>query len=135
MGAVLWGETLTNLAYLKPDETVRLETRVIKELCLELGEPGAQDVVTRAMENLAHRLTDAEQMYQQGDFSGLRKTVRSSVAVAEQIGMQSLAQRSHEVIYCIDAGDPVALAAVLARLMRIGERSLNAAWDLQGLSI
>lgn len=135
VGAGLWGEKLTYLTYLNPDESVRLEARVLGELYLELGEAGAQNVVARAMEDLAQRLTDAEQMYRDGDFLALRKTVRAMVAVAEQIGMWSLARRSQDVVACIDAGDPVALAAVLGRLMRIGERSLNAVWDLQGLSI
>ncbi|MGH1353963.1 MAG: hypothetical protein ACRBBS_02630 [Thalassovita sp.] len=135
VGAGLWGETLTYLTYLKPDETVRLDASVLGELYLELGEAGAQNVVTRAMEDLTQRLTDADQMYRDGDFLDLRKTVRATVAVAEQIGMRSLARCAQDVVACIDAGDPVALAAVLARLMRIGERSLNAVWDLQGLSI
>ncbi len=135
VGAGLWGEPLTYLTYLKPDETGRLDASVLGELYLELGEAGAQNVVTRAMEDLTQRLTDADQMYRDGDFLDLRKTVRATVAVAEQIGMRSLARCAQDVVACIDAGDPVALAAVLARLMRIGERSLNAVWDLQGLSI
>lgn len=135
VGARLWGEKLTYLTYLNPDESVRLEARVLGELYLELGEAGAQNVVERAIEDLAQRLSDAEQMYRNGDYHALRKTVRSMVAVAEQIGMWSLARRAQDLVACIDAGDPVALAAVLGRLMRIGERSLNAVWDLQGLSI
>jgi hypothetical protein len=135
VGAGLWGETLTYVTHLKPDETVRLDASVLGELYLELGEVGAQNIVARAMEDLAQRLTDAVQLYRNADFLALRKTVRATVAVAEQGGMRSLALRAQDVVACIDAGDPVALAAVLARLMRIGERSLNAVWDLQGLSI
>jgi N-acetylglucosamine kinase-like BadF-type ATPase len=126
---------LTYVTYLNPDESVRLDAAVLGELYLELGEAGAQNVVTRAMEELTQRLTLADQLYREAEFLALRKTVRSTVAVAEQIGMRALANTARAVVECIDAGDPVALAAVLARLMRIGERSLNAVWDLQGLSI
>lgn len=135
VGAGLWGETLTFLTYLNPDESVRLDASILGELYLQLGEAGAQNVVTRAMEDLTQRLTDADQMYRNSEFLALRKTIRATVAVAEQIGMGALANRARDVVECIDAGDPVALAAVLARLMRTGERSLNAVCDLQGQSI
>jgi len=39
------------------------------------------------------------------------------------------------VILCIDRADRVALAATLARLLRIGERSLGEMWDIQDLRI
>ena len=135
VGARPRGETLTYLTYVMPDESVRLQTYVLRALYSELGERGAQDVVTRAMEDLAQRLQDAERLYRAAEFSDLRKAVRAMVAVAEQIGMGMLAACAVHVVACIDAGDPVALAATLARLMRIGDRSLNAVWELQGLSI
>jgi hypothetical protein len=126
---------LTDLSYVVPDETVRLEAGVLGELYLELGEAAARDVVNRAMEDLTKRLQDAGVLYRTADFLGLRKTVRAMVAVAEQVGMRSLARRAGDVVECIDVGDPVALAATLARLLRVGERSLNAVWNLRGLSI
>ena len=49
--------------------------------------------------------------------------------------MRTLARVAGDVTRCIDAGDGVALAAVLSRLIRIGERSLTAIWDTQGLRV
>ncbi len=65
----------------------------------------------------------------------MRKSARSLVAISEQIGMTLLAQVALDVTRCIDAGDRIALAATMARLLRIGERSLSEIWDLQDLSI
>lgn len=105
------------------------------DLYQELGETGAGDIVCRAMEELTHRLTEADRQYRAALFVDLRKTVRSLVGIADQVGMRGLAHGAVHVVDCIDQGDPVALAATLARLMRLGERSLTAVWDLQDMSI
>jgi hypothetical protein len=74
-------------------------------------------------------------MYQQGALPDLRKSARSIAAIADQIGMQTLARVARDVTACVDTGDRTGLAATLARLMRIGERSLTAVWDLKDLSV
>jgi len=120
---------------LKPEESVRLDAGRLQDLYSELGEVGAGDVVCRAMEELTWRLTEIEQQYSDALFLDLRKTVRSLVGIADQVGMGALSRVAVQVVDCVDQGDPVALAATLARLMRTGERSLSAVWDMQGLSI
>jgi len=120
---------------LSQDERVRLDQDRLGELYAQLGEAGAEDVVCRAMEELAARLAHAARMFRQGHSADLRKNVRSMAAIAEQIGMLLLARVGRDVIACIDAGDTNALAATLARLLRIGERSLTAVWDLKDLSV
>jgi hypothetical protein len=49
--------------------------------------------------------------------------------------MHVLARVASDVIETIDACDRVATAATLARLIRIGEQSLTAIWDLQDITI
>lgn len=126
---------MKDITLLKPDETVRLDAGQLNDLYLELGDAGASDILCRAMDELAQRLTEAERQYRAGSFRDLRKTVRSLVGIADQVGMRMLAQAAMHVVDCVDRGDPVALAATLDRLMRVGEQSLSAAWDLQGLSL
>ena len=53
---------------------------------------------------------------------------------AQLIGMATLARVGRHVLDCLDSGDPTALAATLARLDRIGDRSIHAVWDLEDLS-
>jgi len=65
----------------------------------------------------------------------LRKASRSLVAIAEQIGMTVMARVARDVADCAKSQDPVPLAATLARLMRTGEESLTAIWDLQDVTI
>ncbi len=108
---------------------------MLGELLFELGATGAEDVVCRAVEELSLRMAEVHRLHQACDFVDLRKTVRSLVGIADQVGLWVLARSAMNVVDCIDQGDPVALAATLDRLFRIGERSLAAVWDLQGLSV
>ena len=101
----------------------------IETLCADLGPHAAEDVVCRAMEELAQRLCHLQDMAVKGPREDLYKGLRALSAIAEQIGMCGLSLVARDVINCIELGDVVAEAATLARLARIGERSLTAMWD------
>jgi len=117
------------------DEKVRLDSDRLAELYVQLGEAGAQDVVCRAMEELAVRLTRINESYQTNKTHDLRKGAKGLIGIAEQVGMQRLADVARDVRNCADENDPIALAATMARLLRIGDCSLTAVWDLQDLSV
>ncbi|SHL47725.1 hypothetical protein SAMN05444414_11573 [Roseovarius marisflavi] len=120
---------------LKQDETVRLDADRLEALYLQLGESNAEDVVCRALEELAARLSHSERCHREGRLEDMRKSTRSLIAIADQIGMQLLARVAGDVTGCIDVGDRNALAATFARLLRIGERSLCEIWDLQDIPL
>ncbi len=107
----------------------------LEELYSKLGEAGAEDVVCRALEELAVRLSQTELSHREGCSADMRKAARSLVGIADQIGMHMLSRVAADVVACADAHDPVAVAATLSRLMRIGERSLSEIWDLQDMTI
>ena len=116
-------------------EAVKLESDRLAELYVQLGEAGAQDVVCRAMEELAIRLSQLEQNYRAGNLKAVRKTVKGLIGITEQVGMQRFADVACDVRRSVDNNDPVALGATMARLLRIGDCSLTAVWDLQDLSV
>jgi hypothetical protein len=116
-------------------ENVRLDPDRLGALYRQLGEAAAEDVVCRAIEELAVRLAHCERLWRQQDFYGLRKTTRSLIAISDQIGMTALARVAQDITDVIDNGDTAAMGATLFRLLRIGERSLTAVWDLQDLSV
>lgn len=120
---------------LEQDESVRLDPDRLQALYEQLGETGAEDVVCRAMEELALRMSIVERMYREDRLSEMHKALRSLTAIADQIGMWTLCRVAGDVSRCADTGDPVALAAVLSRMLRIGERSLSEIWDLQGMRL
>lgn len=123
---------LEDVKILPQDEPVRLDPDRLSVLYEQLGEAGAEDVVCRAMEELALRLSMTERLYRQDRHEEMRKAARSLAGIADQVGMNSLCRVSRDVTECIDTGNEVALAAVLSRLLRIGERSLMEVWDMQG---
>jgi hypothetical protein len=126
------GVTVEQVTLLKQDERVRLDPQRLDTLFDQQGETGAEDIVCRALEELAARLSHAERCYREGRIADMRKSSRSLIAIADQVGMSLLAGVAGDVTASIDAGDHVALAATFARLLRIGERSLCEIWDVQG---
>ncbi len=114
---------------------MRLDATQLETLVAQLGETGAEDVICRALEELAARLSHTERCHSEGRIDDMRRSARSLIAISEQIGMQKLAQVAGDVTHCIDRADLVALAATLARLLRVGARSLGEMWDIQDLRI
>ncbi len=123
------------LAVLRHDEGVRLDPDRLVALYSDLGEAGAEQVVCRAMEELAGRLTEIQRFADDGEIAAMTRSARLLVKVAEQIGMLTFARVAGDVLRATAAGDRAAQAATLARLVRIGDRSLNAIWDLRDMTI
>ncbi len=115
-------------------EVVRLERRCLADLYAQLGEPAAEEVICRAMEELAMRIAMLDRSQAAGDWAALAKGARSLVAIAEQVGMTLLAHVAADVTHCAERCDVPATAATLARLVRTAERSLTAVWDSHDLS-
>lgn len=115
---------------LKQHEIVRLNPDCLEELYAQLGEAGAEDVVCRALEELAVRLSHTDRCWRRGRMGDLSKSARSLIAISDQIGMHMLSRVARDVANCAESGDAIALAATLSRLIRIGERSLSEVWDL-----
>lgn len=126
---------MSEITQLKPTEQVRVDSDQLSGLYANLGEVAAEDVVCRAMEELALRLAHCDRLYRNEQWVELRKSSRSLIAIADQIGMGKLSRVAGDVTECIDTHDHTALSATLSRLLRIGEGSLSAIWDLQDLTI
>ncbi|NDR55629.1 hypothetical protein [Aliiruegeria sabulilitoris] len=122
---------MANYAKLDHDEPIRLDPDSLESLYLELGPAGAENVVCRAMEELALRLSDLPKLHRAGRWEELSRVARSMIAISRQVGLTGFARVAGDVAKCAATGDPIALSATLSRLERIGERSLTAVWDLQ----
>lgn len=87
------------------------------------------------MEELAVQISAAQVAASQGAVADLTPAVRTLARLAVQVGMTSLARVAGDVAQCAARGDLVGQSATLARLVRIGDRSLTAVWDLQDVSL
>ncbi|APE44890.1 hypothetical protein BOO69_16865 [Sulfitobacter alexandrii] len=114
---------------MNPVEKVRVDAAQLEALYAQLGPAEAEDVLCRALEDVALRLGHCVSLFEQGSLADLRKNARTLIAVGDQIGMLALNRVATDVVGCIDRRDDVALAATLSRLLRVGERSLCAVWN------
>lgn len=126
---------MATLAVLRHDESIRLDPDRLVALYSDLGETGAERVICRAMEELAARLTEIQRFVDERNAAAMQRSARLLIGVAEQVGMPTFARVAGDVLRTSDAGDVAAQAATLARLVRIGDRSLNAVWSLRDLTV
>lgn len=105
----------------------------LNDLYAQLGQHAAEDVVCRALEEMAARLSHIEKSYRGGAWDDLRKNARGLGAIADQLGITMLTKVARDVKSCVEVGDQVAIAATVARLVRVGESSLTEVWDMQDI--
>ena len=103
-------------------------------LCDRLGEQRAEAEVAYALDRLDTLLDQIAPLKQTGDHRALETLLAALVRDARMIGMATLAQAGRHVLDCLESGDTIALAATLARLERVGDRSIHAIWDLEDVS-
>lgn len=123
------GTTMGGLMVLSMHEKPRVDTRRVAEILHELGDTAGQSVICVALEKLAQGLADIRGAAFRGDMADLARQSELLSRLAWQLGLVSLAGVSVDVAICAERRDATALAATLARLMRIGNRSLTDVWD------
>ncbi|MBV0913711.1 hypothetical protein [Anianabacter salinae] len=106
---------MTNVIRLRPRERV--------DICLDCGGAAGR---AAALETLALRL------YHAGADAAAAEQVRD---LAGQLGLHSLCTAAGALASLPPSCCPRARAAVLARVMRLGEVSILVAWDIEDLSI
>ena len=118
-----------NLTVLAIQEPVRVDARRLGEIVDELGETAAQSIIGAALEQLATALSSTRDSAMAGDMATLSERAEMLSRLAWQVGLPTLAAVAVDVLGCAERRDPTSLAATLARLMRIGNRSLTEIWD------
>jgi hypothetical protein len=113
-----------NVTVLRPRERVRLDAGPIAAIYREMGAPGAEQLVARALSELALTMAGLAGQVRGRDLADLPRELRRLQRLADQMGMQSLSWMSVEARRCLDSGDATAFAAVWARLIRVAEQSL-----------
>jgi len=99
---------------IRPREQISVNQDRLGALYTQLGEAGAEDVVCRALEDLARRLTQCELHFRDAAWPDLQKSARSLIAISDQIGMADLAKVAGDVVECVGNNDATALAATLS---------------------
>ena len=116
-----------NVTALRPTERVRLDAEAIESIYRNLGPGGAEQVVSRALGELALTLAGLVEQVRRRELGDLGRGLRRLQRMADHLGMISLGLVAAEARICMDRSDPTAFAAVWARLIRVAEASLS--WD------
>lgn len=118
------------IAVLRPLERLRQDAEPVAVMYRDLGTAQAEQVVTRALGELALTMSGLALQVRAHDLADLARQLRRLQRMSEQLGMISLGLVAGDVRQCLEGGDVTAFAAVWARLMRVAERSLAADRDL-----
>lgn len=113
-----------NVVAMRPNDRVRQDAEPIATIYRNLGTASAEQVVTRALGELALTMSGLAAHVKAHELTDLNRQLRRLQRMSENLGMTSLGLVAADVRVCLDQGDTTAFAAVWARLMRIAERSL-----------
>ncbi|MDO5613308.1 MAG: hypothetical protein Q4G14_08715 [Paracoccus sp. (in: a-proteobacteria)] len=120
---------MAHVTALAVNEPVRVDARRVGDIVNELGEAAAQTVIGLALEQLATALTAIDEAAGRDDLADTITQADRLSRLAWQVGLTSLAGVAADLAGCAERRDSGALAAVRARLMRVGNRSLTQIWD------
>lgn len=123
---------LGNVVALRPDDRVRQDVEPIASLYRNLGRASAEQVVTRALGELALAMSGMAAQVRLHDLRDLSRQLRRLQRMSENLGMTSLGTVASDVRDCLERADATAFASVWARLMRVAERSLATDGETQG---
>ncbi len=114
----------TNVVALPVKERVRQDSEPIATIYRNLGTSSAEQVVTRALAELAMTMAGLAAQVRDHEMQDLSRQLRRLQRLSENLGMVSLGLVAGDVRNCLDRSDVTSFAAVWARLVRIAERSL-----------
>lgn len=126
---------MENIVKLVLSEPVRLDHEQLEKLVLQFGPAEADRTINQALEDLAVGLADIQKAQQKKHCDNVGECARSLVGTARKLGMTTLARVARDVQELTKGDDTVAFHAATARLVRIGEGSLIAVWDIQDMSL
>jgi hypothetical protein len=126
---------MDNVTIFRPRERIRQDGEPIAALYRNLGTATAEQLVTRALGELALAMSGLDAQVRSRDLADVARQLRRLQRMAENLGMISLCAVSGDAGNCLQSGDSTAFAAVWARLMRIAERSLAADKGVADLSV
>lgn len=88
------------------------------------------DLILDVVEDIAKILGRAEAQYLKMDYNDLCESLDNIITLGRKFGFGRLSRVAQDVQACVDANDFVAVSSTFQRLLRVGEQSLFAIWDM-----
>ncbi len=121
-----------NVVMLRPDDRVRQDAEPIATIYRNLGAASAEQVVTRALTELALTMAGLASQVKAREMSDMDRQLRRLQRMSENLGMVSLGMIAGDVRQCLTRSDVTSFTAVWARLLRVAERSLATDREMMG---
>ncbi len=121
-----------NVVSLRPQERVKQDAEPIATIYRNLGAASAEQVVTRALAELALTMAGLACQIHKHELTDVDRQLRRLQRMAEHLGMVSLGLIAGDLRLCLGQSDVTGFSAVWARLMRVAERSLASDRELLG---
>lgn len=113
------------LLTLRPQERVLQDGDAIASIYRSLGTAAADQVVSRALGELALVLAGLAAHIRNHELQAAERQLSRLRSMAENLGMLSLERAAADARQCLQGGDGTAFAAIWARILRIARRSLS----------
>lgn len=126
---------MSNVVALHPRERTECDGERLR--AIRAGQEAADEAqrIGTKLEDLASQLSCVGLAYRDGRFDRLNEHARAVSEMAAEIGLHRLARVGRTVCVLAGQDNPAALAANLARLLRLGDAALTAIWDVQDRGI
>ena len=108
----------------RPKDRIKQDAEPIAPIYRSMGTKAAEEVVNRALAELAVTMQGLAVQVRGRDLLDLARQLRRLERMAQQLGLVSLGVVAADVRACLEGGDMVAFGAVWARLIRVAETSL-----------
>jgi hypothetical protein len=126
---------MKNVLALVPSERLRQDAEPIAAIYRNLGVQAAEQVVARALAELATVAQEVIEQVRLQDTDALPRSLRRLQRLSENMGLVSLGSIAHDAAICLSADDGIAFAAVFARLQRVMDRTFSPRVDVADLSV
>lgn len=119
-----WVYAMGEISILRPRDVVRQDVEAIAVIYRNLGAPVAEQMVTRALGELALTMAGIAEKVRLQELRDLAQQLGRLTRLAGDLGLSTLATVARDAKICLEGADSTAFSAVWARLLRVAERSL-----------
>lgn len=120
-----------SVAVLRCQDAFLMDPVPLISLFDEMGEPEAEALICRALEDIAQRLDRLQDSRSSGNFETVASPARRIAVIATQIGLTSIAVAADHVAVAACSQNGVALGATLARLERAFDAAVSEVWQFR----
>ncbi len=121
---------MTIVTMMERKECVEIDqAQLFQQFNLE-ADRDRHDLIFDVVEDIAKRLGRAEAQYLKMDYNDLCESLDNIITLGRKFGFGRLSRVAQDVQACVDANDFVAVPSTFQRLLRVGEQSLFAIWDM-----